>query len=217
MNWLCIGLIYLVLIELRINMKEKPDAPATQRNKRPILNILKKEIQDSSVILEIGSGTGQHAIFFAEKMPWVTWQTSDVLSNHEGIQEWLETYKGINIKPPLALEIGYDQLNVPTIFDHVFSSNTSHIMSYNNVKKMFALIAKILPKDGKFFLYGPFNIEYEYTSDSNRNFDVMLKEKSTSMGIRNIEDLDLLAKLGGLSKHKLCKMPANNFLSIWKK
>jgi hypothetical protein len=90
-------------------------------------------------------------------------------------------------------------------------------MSYNNVEKMFALIAKILPKDGKFFLYGPFNIEYEYTSDSNRKFDVMLKEKSTSMGIRNIEDLDLLAKLGGLSKHKFYKMPANNFLSIWKK
>jgi len=198
-------------------MKSKPDAPATQRNKRPILDILKREIQDSSEILEIGSGTGQHAIFFAEKMPWITWQTSDVISNHTGINQWLETFKGENIKAPLELEIGHDQLNTTLRFNHVYSSNTAHIMSYSSVIKMFAMIALILPKGGKFFLYGPFNIENKYTSNSNQEFDAMLKEKSSAMGIRNIEDLDLLAKQGGLRKYKFYNMPANNYLSIWRK
>ncbi|MDA9109354.1 class I SAM-dependent methyltransferase [Woeseiaceae bacterium] len=196
---------------------EKPEAPPTQRNKWPILEILSKELISTANILEIGSGTGQHAIFFAEKLPLITWLTSDIKSNHAGIKMWLETYHGSNIRPPFDLEMGLNDRDFNTNIDHVFSSNTSHIMSYKSVKCMFSMIGRLLPLGGKFYLYGPFNINNQFTSKSNQEFDSMLKKQNTLMGIRDIEKLDILAEKEGMKRYGFYEMPSNNYLSIWRK
>ena len=198
-------------------MIERPDAPPTQRNKWPILEILNKELTVPADILEIGSGTGQHAIFFAEKFPFIEWFTSDVNSNHAGINSCLQSCKRSNIRLPINLEIGINEENLTTNFDHVFSSNTSHIMSFNNVKKMFSLVGRLLPIGGKFYLYGPFKINDDFTSKSNKDFDDMLKKQSPLMGLRDIEKLDMLANEEGMTKYKFYDMPANNYFSIWRK
>jgi len=198
-------------------MIERPDAPPTQRNKWPILEVLNKELTVPADILEIGSGTGQHAIFFAEKLPFIEWFTSDVSSNHAGMNSWLQSYKGSNIRLPINLEMGVNEINLTANFDHVFSSNTSHIMSFDNVKKMFSLAGRLLPRGGKFYLYGPFKINNEFTSKSNKDFDGMLKKQNPLMGLRDIEKLDILASKEGMAKYKFYDMPANNYFSIWRK
>ena len=200
-----------------MKMTERPEAPPTQRNKWPILDILSKELIENANILEIGSGTGQHAIFFAEKLPLITWFTSDLEGNHAGIRLWLEAYHGSNVRLPINLEMGVNDHSFNKKFDHIFSSNTSHIMSYEAVKRMFSMTGRLLPLGGKFYLYGPFNINDQFTSKSNQEFDSMLKNQDSLMGLRDIGKLDILAKKVGMSKYDFHEMPSNNYLSVWRK
>jgi len=195
----------------------KPDAPSTRRNRAPILKILTKELKGSSEILEIGSGTGQHAVYFSENLSRVTWHTSDRLINHPGVTSRVKSYKGLNLKPPINLHIGKNENDLLLNIDNIFSSNTSHIMAYSDVKKMFKLAGRLIRADGKFFLYGPFKIGGKFTSKSNEEFNKKLKMQNSLMGLRDIERLDRLALKYGLKKYKFYEMPANNYLSVWVK
>ena len=196
---------------------DKYHAESTIRNRNPILGILKKEIEGSKKLLEIGSGTGQHAAYFSKKMPQILWQTSDRSINHESINYWIKKYNLKNLLLPLDIEIGVNEKNINDIFDCVFSSNTSHIMSLENVKRLFALVGKVLNKNGKFFLYGPFKINLEFTTRSNEDFHQKLKAENKLMGLRDIEELDKYAIENNMQNHAFYEMPANNYLSIWKK
>ena len=196
---------------------DKYHAESTRRNRNPILGILKKEIKGSKKLLEIGSGTGQHAAYFSKKMPQILWQTSDRSINHESINYWIKRYNLKNLLHPLDIEIGVNEKNINDIFDCVFSSNTSHIMSLENVKRLFALVGKVLNKNGKFFLYGPFKINLEFTTKSNEDFHQKLKAENKLMGLRDIEELDNYAIENNMQNHAFYEMPANNYLSIWKK
>ena len=196
---------------------DKYHAESTRRNRNPILGILKKEIEGSKKLLEIGSGTGQHAAYFSKKMPQILWQTSDRSINHESINYWIKRYNLKNLLLPLDIEIGVNEKNINDIFDCVFSSNTSHIMSLENVKRLFALVGKVLNKNGKFFLYGPFKINLEFTTRSNEDFHQKLKAENKLMGLRDIEELDNFATENNMQNHAFYEMPANNYLSIWKK
>ena len=196
---------------------DKYHAESTRRNRTPILEVLKKEIEGSKKLLEIGSGTGQHAAYFSKKMPQILWQTSDRSMNHESIIYWIKRYNLKNLLLPLDIEIGVNEKNINDIFDCVFSSNTSHIMSLENVKRLFALVGKILNKNGKFFLYGPFKINLEFTTKSNEDFHEKLKAENKLMGLRDIEELDNFATENNMQNHAFYEMPANNYLSIWKK
>ena len=196
---------------------DKYHAESTRRNRNPILEVLKKEIEGSKKLLEIGSGTGQHAVYFSKKLPQILWQTSDRSMNHESIIYWIKRYNLKNLLPPLDIEIGVNEKNINDIFDCVFSSNTSHIMSLENVKRLFALVGKILNKNGKFFLYGPFKINLEFTTKSNEDFHEKLKAENKLMGLRDIEELDNFATENNMQNHAFYEMPANNYLSIWKK
>ena len=196
---------------------DKYHAESTIRNRNPILGILKKEIEGSKKLLEIGSGTGQHAAYFSKKMPQILWQTSDRSMNHESIIYWIKRYNLKNLLLPLDIEIGVNEKNINVIFDCVFSSNTSHIMSLENVKRLFALVGKVLNKNGKFFLYGPFKINLEFTTKSNEDFHEKLKAENKLMGLRDIEELDKFATENNMQNHAFYEMPANNYLSIWKK
>ena len=198
-------------------MMNRPDAPATKRNRDPILKALKKELHGEKELLEIGSGTGQHAVYFAKHMPMIVWQTSDQKKNHDAIQSWIESTNSNNLKLPLNLEIGLNEDHIKKKYDDVFSSNTSHIMSFKNVEKMFSLVGRILRKNGKFFLYGPFRVNGDFTSKSNEKFNDELNQKDPIMGIRDIEELDKFAIKNNLSNYAFIQMPANNFLSVWSK
>jgi cyclopropane fatty-acyl-phospholipid synthase-like methyltransferase len=196
---------------------DKYHAESTRRNRTPILEVLKKEIEGSKKLLEIGSGTGQHAVYFSKKLPQILWQTSDRSINHESINYWIKRYNLKNLLLPLDIEIGVNEKNINDIFDCVFSSNTSHIMSLENVKRLFALVGKVLNKNGKFFLYGPFKINLEFTTKSNEDFHQKLKAENKLMGLRDIEELDNYAIENNMQNHAFYEMPANNYLSIWKK
>ena len=196
---------------------DKYYAESTRRNRTPILEVLKKEIEGSKKLLEIGSGTGQHAVYFSKKLPQILWQTSDRSINHESINYWIKRYNLKNLPLPLDIEIGVNEKNINDIFDCVFSSNTSHIMSLENVKRLFELVGKVLNKNGKFFLYGPFKINLEFTTRSNEDFHQKLKAENKLMGLRDIEELDKYAIENNMQNHAFYEMPANNYLSIWKK
>ena len=196
-------------------MKERPNAPATDRNRDAILEVLVDEFSDRREVLEIGSGTGQHAIFFAANLPHLTWQTSDVVENHPGIDSWIEFGNVPNVMPPFEIDVE-ETIEIEGHFDAVYSSNTAHIMSIHGVECMFEIIGKLLPENGKFCLYGPFNRDGEFTSASNAQFDASLRSQDPRKGIRNLEDLDALAERAGMQRTHLYAMPANNFMVIWR-
>ena len=194
----------------------KPNAPSALRNQNAILEVISGEFQDCKAVLEIGSGTGQHAIFFASQMSWLTWQTSDLVANHQGINAWLEDAALDNVKAPLVLDVEAP-LQTDDKFDAVFSANTAHIMSIAAVESMFSTAGRCLIDGGRFCLYGPFNQNGTFTSDSNRDFDANLRSQDPAMGIRDLEILDGFAETNGLHRTSLYAMPANNMISIWSK
>ena len=197
-------------------MVTKPNAPSALRNQEAILDVISDEFENFKVVLEIGSGTGQHAVFFASQMSWLNWQTSDLAENHGGINAWLEDANLDNVKSPLVLDVT-EPLQTNDKYDAVFSANTAHIMSIAAVGCMFSVVGQSLIEDGKFCLYGPFNQNGDFSSDSNREFDANLKSQDSAMGIRDLEVLDGFAESNGLHRATLYAMPANNMIAIWTK
>lgn len=166
----------------------KPFAESSEQNKFPILAVLQRYCADASTVLEIGSGTGQHAVFFAEQFPHLTWLASDQLEYHTGIQQWLEESALTNIKGPLLLDVNQEDWPVDKT-DFVFSANTVHIMGWPSVQNMFAGIGQVLKQGGLFCLYGPFNYNGEFSSESNARFDLWLKQRNPVSGVRDFEAL----------------------------
>ena len=197
-------------------MPEKPNAPATGRNQEVILQVLQDEFLDAKSVLEIGSGTGPHAVFFARELPHLVWQSSDREINHDGIKAWIDDAGLENLLLPLALDVE-DTEKLKATFDAVFSANTAHIMSFPAVKCMFRLVGSCLTEEGVFCLYGPFNQDGAFSSPSNEKFDASLKAQDGSMGIRDLEDLDALAEANGMRRVRLYAMPANNNIAVWQK
>lgn len=194
----------------------KPFAESCEQNKQPILEVLRKEFAKAHRVLEIGSGTGQHAVYFAAEFPHLTWQTSDVAEYHPGILAW-QTDSGLkNIQAPLTLNVATDSWPEEQ-YDAVFSANTVHIMGWPEVEAMFAGIGSILEARGHFCLYGPFNYGGKFTSESNARFDQWLKARDPRSGVRNFEDLDCLAHSAGMSLLRDHAMPANNRTLVWSK
>ncbi len=195
----------------------KPFSESSEQNKDPILAVLREVFSDSRRVLEIGSGTGQHAIYFGKNLPSVTWHTSDVIDNHPGIHAWLNESSLENVKPPLKLDVSNVQWQEMEFFDGIFSANTVHIMHWHNVIDMFAGAGQVLTVGGMYCLYGPFNYNGQYTSQSNASFDQWLKTRDPGSGIRDFEALNKLALDAGLQLIKDYEMPANNRLLVWKK
>ena len=193
----------------------KPYSESCEQNKKPILEVLNNIFPHTQRILEIGSGTGQHAVYFAQALPMLTWQTSDMIENHVGIQQWLNEAGLNNIEPPIELHVSKTQWNTIGQYDGVFSANTVHIMSWEDVIDMFNGIAGILSSGGHFCLYGPFNYAGEYTSQSNANFDQWLKNRDPQSGIKDFEALQTLAFNTGLELKQDIAMPANNRILVW--
>ena len=193
-----------------------PYSAAAERNTAPILSVLNHTFADCRHILEIGSGTGQHAIAFAAALPHLIWQCSDRDEYLAGLQAQIERYAGTNVLAPLE----FDVLAVPDLprrYDGVYSANTAHIMSGTAVIAMFSIVGKVLEDGGAFCLYGPFRQNGRFNAESNAAFDASLRRRDAAMGIRDLEDLDQLAIENGLRRRHLFAMPANNHVVIWEK
>ena len=203
-------------VPLAGRMSPKPFAAATERNSQPILNVIRHEFGRASNVLEIGSGTGQHAVCFAKALGHLVWQTSELAENRVGINLWLDEAGLPNVKRPIELDTMTAGVSSQS-YDAIFSANTAHIMSFAAVVKMFSLVGSALRDNGVFCLYGPFRQNGRFSTQSNADFDVSLHERNAEMGIRDIEALDKLGESGGMLRERLYAMPANNGLAVWKK
>ncbi len=197
-------------------MLDKPFAEYAQRNAAPILEVLRHELRGRADVLEIGSGTGQHAVCFAAELSHVRWQTSDLDENHDGISSWIAAAGLPNVRGPLSLDV--TAADVPdNSYDAVYSSNTAHIMSPKAVVAMFRLVGTVLRRDGLFILYGPFRQAGRFNTQSNREFDANLRSRDPSMGLRDLEELDKLGAENGLRRLRLYAVPSNNLMAVWQK
>lgn len=194
----------------------KPYSEACERNQAPILAQLQTLFAHSQHVLEIASGTGQHAVHFGRALAHLTWQTSDLLPNHAGIRAWLAEAQLANVLPPLALDVN-DAVWPVTAVDAVFNANAVHIMSWQSVQRMFEGIARVLQPGGVVCLYGPFNYGGCYTSESNANFDAWLKARDALSGIRDFEAVHALAAAQGWDLLLDVAMPSNNRLLAWRR
>ncbi len=197
-------------------MSNKPYAESCDQNRDVILDVIQPLLVRSRSVLEIGSGTGQHAVYFAVRMPHLVWQCSDREENLPGIRSWLQDAALENTPDPISLDVDggfFEKIDAEV----VFSANTVHIMSWPSVQNMFKTIAAILPPGGQFLLYGPFNYGGQYSSESNARFDIWLKGRDQHSGIRNFEDLQDMARQLGLTLSGDFEMPANNRILHWRK
>jgi cyclopropane fatty-acyl-phospholipid synthase-like methyltransferase len=193
----------------------KPFAESCEENKQPILQILQQEMTDSQRVLEIGTGTGQHAVFFAEQLPHLQWICSDLPENHAGIRLWLDEAGLRNTEGPLSIDARQTWPDIG--FDSVFSANAIHIMSWQAVEGMVRNIGRLLPDGGKIYLYGPFMYEGQHTAESNARFDVWLKARDPQSGVRDVSDLGTLMDKENITLVRDYEMPVNNRILVWQK
>lgn len=194
---------------------DKPHSPSCQRNREPILEVLREQFADRRHVLEIGSGTGEHAVHFAAALPGLIWQCSDRREHLPGIRAWLDEARLPNTPAPLEFDIGGAWPEGP--FDAVFSANTLHIMHWREVQQMFARLPAILAADATVVIYGPFNADGRYSSPSNATFDQWLQDQGAHMAIRDAEAVDALAEDAGLRLVADIAMPANNRCRVWRR
>lgn len=194
----------------------KPFAEACARNQEPILAELRELFAPARSVLEIGSGTGQHAVFIGAHLRHLIWQTSDLPENHAGIAAWVGESGLPNVKPPVHIDV----CNQPWPIKHadaVFTANTIHIVSWPQVRCMFTGVGNVLPHGGVFVSYGPYMYDGEHTSPSNLRFDGWLKERDPASGVRDVADLRRVADEAGLDLEDDREMPANNRILVWRK
>jgi cyclopropane fatty-acyl-phospholipid synthase-like methyltransferase len=194
---------------------QPPFSPAAERNRRPILAVLRRHLAPGQRVLEIGAGTGQHACFFAAELPGIEWQASDVEANLPGLAAGLTAAGAPAMPPPLVLDVLRERWPAGS-YDAVYSANTAHIMSWAAVRAMLEGATRVLEPGGLLLIYGPFSRGGEQTSESNRRFDRQLRSRDAAMGIRDLEDMDREAAGLGLEREAEYAMPANNLLLVWR-
>lgn len=192
----------------------RPYSAASERNREPILAVLRCAFAGRRRVLEIGSGTGQHAVHFAAALPELVWQSSDRAENLEGIRAWLDQAGLPNTPAPLSFDVRDAQWPAGG-FDAVFTANTLHIMAPEEVEILFRRLPEVLAAEARVAIYGPFNYGGRHTSPSNAQFDASLRAGDPRRGIRDIEWITQLAQAAGLSLIEDCEMPANNRLLLW--
>ena len=193
---------------------DKPFSPACERNRDAILDVLRERFADRQRVLEIGSGTGQHAVHFSRAMPCLTWQTSDVAAHLAGIRMWLDEASLPNTPEPIVLDV--DGQAPAGSYDAAFTANTLHIMGWPEVQRLFETLPSLIERGGLLLVYGPFNYGGRFTSPSNAAFDASLRAADPRRGIRDFEAVDGLAKGAGFSLVEDRAMPANNRCVSWR-
>lgn len=202
---------------LAVKMKkisELPHSPASERNKAPIGEQLQQRLADCSQVLEIGSGTGQHAEYFAQIMPWLHWQCSDRGPDLGDLNARIQHLANEKLAPAFVLDVLSDHWPQEQ-YDAVYSANTAHIMSWPMVCAMLAGVPQCLHHGGQFILYGPFRYGDRHTAASNQAFDLQLRQRDPAMGIRDALEVQQQASISGLKLIDDVAMPANNRLLVF--
>lgn len=196
---------------------EKPYSPSCERNQAAILEVFQKHFRETDrQVLEIGSGTGQHAVYFGQAIKQVIWQTSDVKENHAGINKWLAEAQLTHVLAPIEYTIGEsDWPNFEA--DVVFSANVLHIISFELVQKFILDLGGNLNSGSRVFFYGPFKYQGQFTSASNADFESWLKNIDPLRGIRDFETIEKLMQKQGFNLQLDISMPANNQFLIFEK
>lgn len=198
-----------------MEVADKPFSAACERNREPILRVLREHLADRREVLEIGSGTGQHAAWFARHLPHLAWHSSDVAAHLPGIRAWLADPPLPNAPPPFELDVAGAW--PARRWDAAFTSNTLHIMSWAEVQRLFERLDAALADDAVLAVYGPFNRDGRPTCDSNAAFDASLRARAAHMGLRDAAAVDALASAIGLRLVADIDMPANNLTRIWRR
>ncbi len=193
-----------------------PFSEACERNKGPILEVLRMAFADRSRVLEIGAGTGQHAVHFARHLPHLRWQPTDRDDNLAGLAARVEAEGPPNLEPPVALDVLRGPWP-PLAADAAYSANTLHIMSWPAVVAMFAGLTRVLDAGALLAIYGPFSDGGKFAAPSNAEFDRSLRERDPESGVRDFEAVDGLARQGGFRRVEDHAMPANNRLILWRR
>jgi cyclopropane fatty-acyl-phospholipid synthase-like methyltransferase len=193
----------------------KPFSPACERNQGPILELLREHLTAPARVLEIGSGTGQHAVHFARALPHLVWQTSDVAANLDGIRLWLAEAALPNTPEPLVFDVA--GAAPAGRYDAVFSANTLHIMGWPEVQRLFEGLPALMHAGALLLVYGPFNVGGRFTSPGNEAFDAVLRAENPARGLRDAEAVDALARSVGLQPVEHRAMPANNRCLVWRR
>jgi hypothetical protein len=192
----------------------KPYAESCEKNREPILAVLKEIFARRKRVLEIASGTGQHAVYFGSELPHLIWQPSERAQNLDGIQAWLDEAKLPNVLAPVALDVNDANWQVIPV-DAIFNANTMHIISWPEVERMFAHIAGVIEPGGCVCLYGPYNYGGKFSSEGNARFDGWLKSRDPNSGVRDFEAVNMLASSHGLELLRDIAMPSNNRMLVW--
>ena len=197
----------------------RPFAASCENNQAPIFEVLQQAFANRQHVLEIGSGTGQHSVYFAPRLPQLIWQTSELPALHDGIAAWHAHLPSPNLRLPVAMDLARSEWpHTPEgVLDAAFTSNTLHIVAWPLVERLFALLGQHLPSGGVFAVYGPFNYGGVFTSESNRSFDAWLKARDAASGIRDFEAVVALAAQHGLQLQADHAMPANNRTLVFEK
>lgn len=196
-------------------MNTLPHSSAAERNRQPILEQLQALLPASGTVLEIGSGTGQHAVFFSRHLPALLWQPSETRANLKALTVSIEAQGGQRMLPALCLDVLHDPWPGQA-YGAAYSANTAHIMPWEAVVAMFAGVAGHLLAGARFCLYGPFNIDDSFTSPGNAQFDAQLRAENPCMGIRDLEAMTALAMQHQLQLEQKIAMPANNFILVFR-
>jgi len=195
-------------------LPDKPFSQACENNKGPILAVLKKAFAQTRTVVEVGSGTGQHAVYFAAQLPHLQWQPTDLAAQLPGMQLWFEEAGLPNLLPPRVLDVVTDCWPLSPV-DGLFTANTLHIMGTREVAYFFAGLTALLQPGGRCCIYGPFNYGGRFTSDSNARFNDWLRQQNPKSAIRDFEWIQELAEMNGLALLADHQMPANNRLLEW--
>ncbi|MBV6422356.1 MAG: hypothetical protein NAOJABEB_00134 [Steroidobacteraceae bacterium] len=192
-----------------------PESPASERNKRPILEVIAPVFAQTRLVLEIGSGTGQHAVFFARALSHLRWQPSDRADWLPILRERCAREGPANLAVPIELDVSLSRWPAEGA-DGVFTANTLHIMAWPEVQALFAGVGRVLRRPGSLAVYGPFRYAGAFTTPSNAAFDESLRARDPASGIRDFEAVDALARAEGLALVADYAMPANNQLLVWR-
>ncbi len=195
-----------------MNKPEKPFSEACERNQEPIREVLGAVLTEPAQVLELGSGTGQHAVYFARHLPNLTWQPSDVVDALPGIELWCREANLDNLPDPIVLDVTQGAEGLDAVYDAVFTANTVHFVSWDVVRALFELSAEKLKKGGDLLIYGPFNEAGLYTSEGNRRLDAWLQARDPESGIKERGQVNALAAEYGFEAVSCFEMPANNQL-----
>lgn len=201
-------------------MIERQYFGASERNCVPLRGLLEYELRHAKHVFEIGSGTGQHAVYFGGEFDYLTWQTSDLEENHDQIRAHIEASGLDSVRGPLVFDAAnaeHHELCATAVGDVIYSCNTAHIMSWPAARSMFRFAGAALPVNGRFVYYGPLSIGGEFNTASNREFDASLRARNAKMGIRDLDEIDAVAEGVRLKRVRLYAMPANNFVAVWQK